>query len=493
MITSTPLAVTLIAISTLCLALTGLVLSRARRTPGAGALAVQLLGIALWTLAFGIASLDLDPGLRSRVRDVGAVGNLIAPTALAWFLARFSGRDAWLTRPAIASLTVANVCLGLVFATNPSGLLNPSALPGHDPLVREFGPAYWAGILWVTLLLLIATVTIVRHRRHATPQQRTVSTVLIAATLMPWTMSFLRLRHIEFWHVDPVLVGMLSAAAGCAYAVLRGFEPDIEGIARAEFVRNISDGVVVIDEDGVVAVLNARAAEMLGASLHDAVGRNLMTIVDDERAWRDCLTGSAGSAEVRDGLGERMHVRAEHLPLHDRRGRAIGTTILMRDVTTLHTDPLTGIANRRCFHESAPESVEVAIANHEPVSIVAIDLDNLKLVNDSWGHHAGDRALGTVATTMRDALRVGDRIMRLGGDEFVALLPAATPHQAAQVVERMRSLVEELHLGVTITAGIAEVPSSDDLLRSLTRADQALYQAKRLGRNRVMLAEPVPA
>ena len=120
-----------------------------------------------------------------------------------------------------------------------------------------------------------------------------------------------------------------------------------------------------------------------------------------------------------------------------------------------------------------------------------IDIDHFKAVNDEHGHAAGDRVLAAVAGSMREHLRAEDQLGRLGGEEFLALLPDAGAHAAASAAEKLRGEVGALEvehdgrdLGVTISVGWAtwEGESPDELLR---RADEALYEAKRAGRDRV--------
>ena len=251
----------------------------------------------------------------------------------------------------------------------------------------------------------------------------------------------------------------------------------------------MGDGVVVVDREDVIAVMNERAATLLGVDGDASIGRHLLDVKADDRAWRSCLARHLASTEVRDADGGRLHVRTERMSLRNRSGHRLGTAVLIRDVTTMYLDPLTGVSNRRCFQDTAPDVVDAAIADGKRTCIVAMDLDNLKQLNDTHGHMVGDRAITEAAVAMRDALRIGDRLARLSGDEFVALLVGPGPAKAVEIMNRLRARVEELHLGVTLTAGVAQVTSGEDLLGALRRADEALYQAKRAGRNRVFVLE----
>ena len=158
------------------------------------------------------------------------------------------------------------------------------------------------------------------------------------------------------------------------------------------------------------------------------------------------------------------------------------------------TDSLTGLLNARTFHDRLHEELTRAARYREPLSLLMIDLDGLKRVNDLYGHEAGDAALRSVAAAIRSGLREIDLGARLGGDEFGVLAPRTNEDSAIVLGERLRTLVAEggdgtIGSGTSISVGITSlVPSRDQNTStfSLMRtADEALYRAKRLGGNRV--------
>jgi diguanylate cyclase (GGDEF)-like protein len=148
----------------------------------------------------------------------------------------------------------------------------------------------------------------------------------------------------------------------------------------------------------------------------------------------------------------------------------------------MYLDPVTGLANRAAFEDHFAQ----ALAGHRgELTVLMVDADNFKAVNDRGGHASGDDALRRVGEIMADQLRPGDFICRYGGDEFAALLSDASPAEATEVAERLRAAIEAgSHL--TISVGIAVC--GRDLRAALLSADQALYAAKARGRNRVRYA-----
>lgn len=162
-------------------------------------------------------------------------------------------------------------------------------------------------------------------------------------------------------------------------------------------------------------------------------------------------------------------------------------------------DDLTGLYNRRCFQDCGARELGKAHRGRVPVSLLLLDLDHFKAVNDNWGHDRGDRVLRELAALLRANLRQSDVAARYGGEEFVVLLPDTAPAAACGLAEKLRGLIEE-HLVladdsgrrrvVTATIGVASCPDDGDDLESLFQiADRRLYQGKAAGRNRVIGAD----
>jgi diguanylate cyclase (GGDEF)-like protein len=154
------------------------------------------------------------------------------------------------------------------------------------------------------------------------------------------------------------------------------------------------------------------------------------------------------------------------------------------------TDALTGLLNRRAFSGGLRTELARSSRYELPLSVLLVDIDHFKTVNDTHGHAAGDLALVEVANTVRGMLREPDVVCRWGGEEIVILLPNTGPSGAAVAAERLRAQVAamELEYGsvklkLTVSIGITELQRGDDLERLIERADAALYEAKASGRN----------
>lgn len=159
-----------------------------------------------------------------------------------------------------------------------------------------------------------------------------------------------------------------------------------------------------------------------------------------------------------------------------------------------NTDPLTQLSNRRCLMETLEREIKRSERSGAPVSLVMLDIDHFKQVNDTYGHQQGDTVLKAVADLLRQHLRQYDMAARFGGEEFSLVLPTTDLEQATEVAERLRTRVATIpfksslqNLTLSVSLGVATYPHGtvrtvDDLIRE---ADYALYEAKRGGRNQV--------
>jgi len=154
-------------------------------------------------------------------------------------------------------------------------------------------------------------------------------------------------------------------------------------------------------------------------------------------------------------------------------------------------DPLTRLGNPRAFEERMEQETARAARYGEPLSLLLLDVDGLKAINDDHGHRAGDLALQAVARALHSGARETDLVARVGGDEFVLLAPSTPGPAATALAERIRSLVAGERIdGLTVSLGVATVENRRlaDSRALRDAADGALYEAKRQGRNRVVTA-----
>lgn len=268
------------------------------------------------------------------------------------------------------------------------------------------------------------------------------------------------------------------------------------------------EAIIVVDAEGRIVASNAAAYRLLGyqaPDLIDALAEDLVPSDLRARHARHRATYAAAPLPRDMGQGRNLvAVRADgeevavDIALAPISWDPALTCVMLRDATARRRqeahlerladeDPLTRVRNRRSFQGMLEQHAALSRRTGDGLSVLILDLDGFKSLNDANGHQAGDEALMAVADLLRARLRSSDVVGRLGGDEFGIVLPGATVDRARVVAEEIRFAVEDT-LGPTVTAsiGVATYSPEDDTTAELVaRADQALYRAKDDGRNLV--------
>lgn len=273
------------------------------------------------------------------------------------------------------------------------------------------------------------------------------------------------------------------------------------------FLRLSLEAICLIDPTTLqILQVNKPFSRILGRDETDFPGKPFLDFLhpDDREnlrlSWEELRKGQAPEESVfrfrrEDGTSRFLHCRALF-----RKSRII---LSARDVTDQRNeeellrlaatlDPLTGLYNRSFFFGIIEDRIREFDSNRSPLSMIAVDIDRFKNVNDSWGHPVGDEVLIRTARLLKDSLRSTDIISRIGGEEFAVILRSTGAEGAMKVAEKLRSALEDNphpRVGrVTASFGVAEYLSGEDSTQWYKRADDATYQAKERGRNRVVLA-----
>ena len=275
--------------------------------------------------------------------------------------------------------------------------------------------------------------------------------------------------------------------------------------------RNASDIVAVLNVAGIFTYEASSAGHILGLQTEDMVGRQFVDFVspDQAPAVRAFISVLLGNSDARatsefhlrhvDGTWRDMEVLGRNLLADPAIG---GLVVNMRDISERkrfvaelerlsETDALTNTFNRRGFMKFADREFERSRRNEQPLTLVMIDIDRFKSVNDRYGHAAGDMVLAMIAQACRKQIRSIDLLARFGGEEFIILLTDATDDAARTIADRVHegiagSRIRTIKGEVSVTAsfGIATVDAGTvDLETAIRLADEALYEAKNSGRN----------
>ena len=164
-------------------------------------------------------------------------------------------------------------------------------------------------------------------------------------------------------------------------------------------------------------------------------------------------------------------------------------------ISTAHKDPLTGIGNRAAMTSTVHREIELAFRHNRSLGIIMMDVDHFKLVNDQHGHIAGDAVLQSLVECTDSTVRITDMLFRYGGEEFVIIMPETNEAGVLRLAKRIRRRIEKLETKIdkntikaTVSLGVTNLVESDDEKTLFSRADEALYKAKREGRNCIRIA-----
>lgn len=283
-------------------------------------------------------------------------------------------------------------------------------------------------------------------------------------------------------------------------------EIEADRMLRSQILEASPSAIALIRRrDDLPLFFNVRLRQMLGLEatptesfpprrlFADAdAGSTFESLVDAGQSLRDWEAIIAGVSPFPALVSaRRVEVRDEPallIWLHDHSHRKRLELELQRLATT---DSLTGLANRRAFFERGQVALEAARRYEHSTSMLMIDVDHFKAVNDRHGHGAGDATLRLLADRLREVLRQADLVARIGGEEFCALMPETDLLAATQAAERLRELCDGLAVDgnagtrVSVSVGVAQWRTGETLEHLMERADAALYRAKRGGRNRV--------
>ncbi len=508
-----------------------LVLQR-QNAKGGVALALLLLEFALWAGANFVRWSLVDPNSQVFWIKLSHVVFVPAPLTFLVFIAQLTGRDRWLSQINLLLLAVEPVLTILVILINPASwfykLFHPVAAHGFTEMAWDAGPWFWLDTAFSYLFLLGAVVILVRSLLGAGAYARIQLATVLAGCIIPWGVNAYVLfspsaaRNLE-------LTPLAAAASGVifTYALFRQRLLDIVPIARSRLFEKLRDGVLVLDTSSRIVDANEAAQRIL--QVDDRVyGRHIWDVVPHWREFGESADMSSPevSFELQSRRDPSRYYDVSVISLLDPRGRQNGRLISIRDVTerkqtelalhklnlrlqrqvkkisALHDelqeqairDPLTGLYNRRYLDETLEREFSRARRASYPISVILMDIDEFKRVNDTYGHKSGDRVLNVLGEIIRQSIRAGDIPCRYGGEEFVIVLPDTPVEIAVQRAEQIRQRFRAIHffkgeeaVVPSLSLGIAAYPAGGRSAgKVLHAADRAMYTAKSAGGDRLL-------
>ena len=495
--------------SFVALLLTGSTLRRVRQNPNVPGV-IPMLGLCIcvmiWSAGQLFGTLVTDPSLKMLAIKLQSPGIAYLTVCWFWFAMAYARHRQDVSRVLLVAVSIVpTISLGLALTNEWHHLVWDSprvmARDGYVGWTANNGPWLMVHVIYAHALLFAATV-ILGFELSSSKRYRKALVAVIAA---PTITAGLNLLSLSEWSpiagFDLTTLGFALSALLLSDSVLRYGLLEVTPMIRNRVVEQLTDGVVVINSDGRIVDLNPAAAATFGTSIDAALNQPATKFIDTP-LLPGLLVGLFSNAEIT--VGSRFfHVLAT--PLSTKLERPPEMALVFRDITELtkikqemerlaHTDFLTGLANRRYFMQRLNEETERVKRGNQPMSVLLLDMDSFKSINDTHGHDVGDRVLQVIASVTQEVKRLSDVAARIGGEEFAMLLPATDRDGAITLAQRLRRTINEQMIAdtrgrpiqVTASIGVATMSQADHGIdQILTHADRALYRAKDAGKDRV--------
>ena len=498
-----------------------------RPVPITRAIPILLLGMAWWSLTYALHWSTAPRPTPYFWLDATYLGVVILPTAFFIFTLRYTGRDLWLTPRWLFLLSVVPVLtLILLWTDGNHGLF----FGGHrSPASTMFdgGPWFWVNTIYTYGLIFASVLLLAYAYGRASHLYKRQARIILIGALLPWAVNALMLVDVEpLPDLDLTPIAFTLTGIAFAYGVRQYRLLDILPVAQGALIEQMVDGVIVLDARDRLVEINPVAQQMLRVTGNALVGQPVTPLF---ARWPNLV---AQFGDMQEGT---YHLQIEEdspqffdlrlVFLSDRHQQYTGRLLVLRDITllkkteidlrranselqerigqierlqsqlqeqTIHDD-LTGLYTRRYMEGVLEQELVRSAQTGRAVSLLMLDIDLFKHFNDFHGHLAGDAFLQALGDLLRRSTRAQDTACRYGGEEFVVVMPGTEIGGAVLTGERLRLALEGttisyrgVLLQTTLSVGVAAYPSHAtngyDLLHC---ADQAMYAAKRGGRNRV--------
>jgi diguanylate cyclase (GGDEF)-like protein/PAS domain S-box-containing protein len=486
-----------------------------RSINGARMFSIFMFSLTVYVLGYSMELASLNISTMLFWSKIQYLGILTFPPLSLIFVIQYINREKWLTRRNIVLLFVIPA-VGMVFKLSDEYfhlIYRTTELDtsGSIPLLAlTHGPVYMVNAAYTLLVIVAANFLVFQKRRHSSSLFRRQTTLMLVAASVIFLVYIYYLSGLQLFpslkHLDlnPFVFTIWGIAI--AWAMFRYRLFDLAPIAREALIENLSDGVVVLDAQYRVVDVNQAAQKLFGWSV-PLIGQHADQLLHnwiDPSVYRHL--NEPAKTEIRhDSGGVEKYYEVNTSILQDKKGLTLCYLISLHDITERKlteeklrelslVDELTGLSNRRGFYILATQLIQMTQRMKLTAVLIYIDMDGLKLINDTWGHSAGDQALVDTAGILKIAFRSSDIIARLGGDEFVVLAIESNENSGSKMIERLKEQLythnaqENRLYKLSISIGLAHYEPGDvcslDVL--LEEADKAMYeykQAKRVPSN----------
>ena len=504
---------------------------RRRNSRGGWPLFFLFLAVSEWAIANGLEAAAIPLELKVFWSKVSYLGSQVTSPLLLLFVLQYTGKGRKISIITTAFLFLVPLIIIYLAGTNEvHGLIWVDFLPGPagtNSLIYRHGPAYWASIAYIFSLIAYSNTLLIANAIRTQRNFRRQSQNIILASFIPWVGAVAYVSGLNpFPGLDIVSISFFFNGLLILYSVSSSRFLDLTPVACEFVFANLADKIIVIDEFLRLIDFNPAAKDLLVAGGDDLIGR---PIAETLGIWGQIadLPDRGRSTQLEIKFHEIFYSIAVS-PIEDQRGRFIGWAIFVVDIShqkqieldlkkanhrlqsqlddihLLQTqlkeqvirDSLTEVYNRRYLDEALAREIAHASRSGYPLSLIMMDVDHFKTINDRYGHKMGDQVITAIGQLLQQQTRDSDCVSRYGGDEFLLVMPEMPRQNAYERAELWRKGIKAMVfqsgdevIQVTISIGIAAFPHDGSLVDDLVKAaDDAMYKAKESGRDRTVLA-----
>lgn len=477
-----------------------------RTVTGAKAYILQIVCVTIWSIGSLLEMLSQSEHQMLLWRNIQQIGVFLIPVACVYFAvdyAQYNNLKKYIPLLLIVSVSA----ILLIFSDEKTHLMRTGYLISYSPF---FGKALSVhqtllGKLLVTynyLLALISLVILFIFSRQVSRALRRQVWFILIATGLVFVLGFLKSAFLEGTSINiPIVIIYLPGSIILFYNLFQNNLFRVSPIAREKVFDVVEMGILVTDASGMIADINPFAAHMLHPTFEITEhigGKPVDTVFASFPDWLNQIKqNTVGEVELHLLQPREHYIQIRVYPLLSGKDVYVGSVSIMSDTTAdrlqefalkakAETDSLTGLLNRESFQEAFAAQFRQCTRTGSFFSVLMMDLDKFKNINDTYGHDTGDRVLVAFAELLKAALRHEDSVARLGGDEFVALLPGIAKREATEIANRILrsakaekvSCGSESGIPLVVSIGICDnvcAASEDAILKA---ADQAMYLAK---------------
>ncbi len=476
---------------------------------GAHSFLLTLVLVEIWIVAQALEMAATGLQLKLFWANIQYVPIMLIPVTYLYLSLQYTRRENLLRlRWLPFLLLLAPLVFNLLAWTNGShGLIRQNVfldLSGAFPTVaKTYGPLFWFFAAYNYAISLFSIIILIQAFREKHSLYRKQIGFLIAALLLPVLSNLVQLFGLNPFRVaiTPSFIGLAAVLISVGIFRYRLF--DVVPITRSAVIQKMKTGMVVLDRECRILDINPAARTMLNLESNDPIGKSVRTElaslpdvihICEQKVDAVCevVQESGKNRHYYEvsfiGIGEREQFSGWLLQIYDITERKLAEEIIQ--YSALHDD-LTGLPNRSYFQVLSTQELALARMRGNFLAVAFLDLDNFKIINDTYGHDAGDRVLREVAKRLEGILHENDLIARIGGDEFAIVLPKAAGNEAVAAIGRQfLSLFEqpvslrEAELPVQASIGFSLFPRDGDQIETLLKkADNAMYRVKRNRKN----------